>query len=77
MTSISVISIRKYPNLLTPLSNSVSGALCLNRSDILPNSVSVPVFNTTAFAIPLTIKVPAKRQFILSRHDRFLGQYAD
>src|SRR6185312_1877497 len=65
MTSINVISIRKYPNLFIPLSNSVSGTLCFNLLDILPNSVLVPVFITNALANPLITKVPINIQFIL------------
>ena len=63
MTSNKVISIRKYPNRFTPLSNSVSGALGFNLSEILPNSVFAPVLITSAFAVPLTTKVPIKSRF--------------
>ncbi len=78
MTNISVTSIRKYPKLLTPLSNSVSGALRLNLSDILPNSVLVPVLMTNTFAVPLTTKVPIKIEFVLSLSGVSLGNiFAD
>ena len=49
-----------------PVSNSVSGDLCLNLSKIFPNSVLAPVFITNAFAVPLTINVPIKSEFALS-----------
>ncbi|VVB89993.1 Uncharacterised protein [uncultured archaeon] len=54
ITRSRVISMRKYPNRRTPLSNDVSGDLSFRLSETLPNSVSVPVLTTTAFALPLT-----------------------
>jgi hypothetical protein len=45
-TSTNVTSNRKYPNLLTARSNSVSGERAFKRSETLPNPVSVPVWTT-------------------------------
>src|SRR4030042_1914185 len=64
ITSTSVISMRRYPNRLTPCSNSVSGGLSFSRSETFPNSVSFPVRMTTAFVLSLTTWVPIKSEFV-------------
>ncbi len=64
ITSMRVTSMRKYPNLLTPCWNSVSGGLSLSFSEISPKRVSLPVCTITALPLPLTTDVPMNRVFV-------------
>ncbi len=57
--------IRK-PKLLMPRSNSVSGGFSVSFLAILPYSVALPVFPTTAVAVPLTMEVPIKQKLFQS-----------
>ena len=65
ITMIKVISIKRAPNRLIPISKSVNGILELNFSLIFPNSVFFPVEIIKTVPVPLTTWEPIKTELIL------------